>query len=58
MFGRDYNLRKAFGKEDVANHRDVKYVFIENVYFSKNMKGMVTRNWRQKPQMSLHKDTK
>ena len=54
----DYNLRQVFGREDVLTTETVKYIFIEKVYFPKNMIGMVTRNWRQKPQMSLYKGAK
>ena len=38
-----------------SNLRDVNYILIENVYFSMNLKGMATINWRQNPQMFLYK---
>ena len=38
-----------------SNSRDINYIFIENVYFPMNLKGMATINWGQNPQMFLHK---
>ena len=53
-FGRYYNLHQAFARGDMATTEIVKHMFFEKKYFPKNMRGMVTENWRQKPQMLLY----
>ena len=54
----DHNLRQPFDREAVVTKVTVKYIKVEKVYFLKDMKGMVTRNWRQKLYMSLYKVAK